>query len=140
MTKRKRAASPAASSSATDRTLVRRIIDSIRSLLRRTPGADEQATPRFVVAAPARLLAGITDGAAAQSAGTGRKLIGSTHNISAGAIAVLVTSLDMGSHLIAEGSALRVALDLHPLGTVEMDGLMVGVEAARKAGRATSSA
>jgi len=106
-----------------------RILATLRSLLRRTPAADEQAAPRFVVSTPAHLVVGIADARAMHSAGTGRKLIGGTHNISASGLAVLVPSLDTGSRAIMEGTELKILLDLHPLGTVEMDGLVARVEA-----------
>lgn len=107
-----------------------RILDSIKSLLRRTPEAAEQAAPRFVVCVPARLLLSLSHNS---SPG---KVIASTQNISASGLAVLVPHLYVGSHRLTEGEELKISLDLHPLGTVEMEGRVARVEATSEEGSA----
>ena len=103
-----------------------RILGSIKSLLRRAPEADEQPAPRFVVCVPARLLLSLSHDS---SPG---KVIASTVNISASGLAVLVPHLYVGSHRLSEGDGLQLTLDLHPLGTVEMTGLVARVEATQE--------
>jgi PilZ domain len=101
-----------------------RILDSIRSFMRRTPEAEEQPAPRFGVSVHARLLLSLS-----HADGPG-KVIASTLNISASGLAVLVPDRYVDTRPVTEGSGLRITLDLHPFGTVEMDGLVARVEAA----------
>lgn len=101
-----------------------RFLDSISSLLRRTPEAEERPAPRFVVSAPARLLLSLS------REGGHDKLIAATTNISASGLAVLVPHLYIGTLPVSEGSRLRITLDLHPLGTVVMETVVARVEAA----------
>lgn len=103
---------------------VGRILDSVKSLLRRPPVAEEQPAPRFVVSVPARLLTSLSH------AGGPGKVVAATVNISASGLAILVPNLYVGTRPVGEGSELKITLDLHPLGTVEMKGLVVRVETA----------
>lgn len=101
-----------------------RILKSIKSLLQRTPEADEQPAPRFVVSVPARLLLSLTHASGSE------KVIAATLNISASGLAVLLPHLYVGTRQVREGTGLKITLDLHPLGTVEMDGVVARVQAA----------
>lgn len=114
----------AASCSATDSAPVGHILESIKTLLRRSPEADERPAPRFVVSVPARLLISLSH------AGGADRVVAATVNISASGLAVLVPHLYVGTRPAGEGSELKITLDLHPLGTVEMEGLVSRVEAA----------
>jgi hypothetical protein len=107
---------------------VKRFLRTVLSL-RRAPAPAAEPAPRFVVALPARLLLSITHDEEAASGTTPQKLIGSTHNISASGVAVILPSLDVGHRAVGEGGAVRVTLDLHPLRTVELRCLVLRVEA-----------
>lgn len=102
----------------------------LRTILssRRAPPRPIEAAPRFVVAVPARLLLSISH-EEETGGSTPRKLVGSTHNISASGVAVIVASLYVGNRPVTEGGAVRITLDLHPLGTVEVRGRVARVEA-----------
>lgn len=53
-------------------------------------------------------------------------LIGSTRNVSETGLAIVVSSLRVGSSLITEENcALRIVLDIYPAGVVEMDAVAV---------------
>lgn len=103
----------------------------LRTILssRRAPARADEAAPRFVVALPARLLLSISHEEEPAGGGAPPKLIGSTENISASGVAVILPSLYVGNRAIGEGGALRITLDLHPSGTVEMSGVVVRHEA-----------
>ena len=107
---------------------VKRFLRTILSP-RRAPARADEAAPRFVVALPARLLLSISHEEDTTDGSARSKLIGSTENISASGAAVIVPSLYVGSRAISEGCAVRITLDLHPSGTVEMSGVVVRHEA-----------
>src|SRR3954462_4583744 len=90
---------------------------------RRTVASPQVAPHNLVVSVPARLLLSITfnEDSAADS---GKKLIGSTQNISESGLNVTITTLNAGTRPISEGDELRVTLDIHPLGAVEMNCLV----------------
>lgn len=55
-----------------------------------------------------------------------RQLIGSTRNVSETGLAIVVSSLRVGTSLITEENcALRIVLDIYPEGVVEMDGAVM---------------
>lgn len=104
---------------------MKRILDSVRSVFRRgDDDGDRRAVPRVVVAAPARLLASITR--------DGEKVIASTVNVRVAGLALAVPPLDRP---ISKDDRLQITLDLHPLGTVELFGLVRRVEDAEYGGR-----
>jgi hypothetical protein len=107
---------------------VKRFLRTILSP-RRAPAQSAEAAPRFVVALSARLLLSISHDEEAAGGSTSQKLIASTQNISASGVAVIVPSLYVGNRPVGEGGAVRITLDLHPLRTVELRGLVVRVEA-----------
>jgi PilZ domain len=107
---------------------VKRFLRSILSP-RRAPARPVEAAPRFVVALPARLLLSISHDEEAAGGSPHQKLIGSTQNISASGVAVVVPSLYVGNRPVSEGGAVRITLDLHPQGTVEIGGVVVRHEA-----------
>src|ERR1041385_5711090 len=85
---------------------------------RGTVPTPQVASHHLVFSIPAHLLLSIT-------LYSGKKLIGSTQNISESGLTIIITTLSAGARSISEGDELRVMLDLHPLGTVEMNCLVV---------------
>lgn len=106
---------------------LRRILDSILSLFGRGDDDDRRSAPRAVVASPSRMLAGVTH--------DGRKAVAATLNLSAAGLALAVPSLDAWGRPVSKGDRLRIALDLYPLGTVELVGLVRRVEDTEEGGR-----
>jgi hypothetical protein len=103
---------------------MRRILDSLRSLFGRGDDDDRRSAPRAVVAAPAHLLAGVTR--------DGRKVIAATLNLSAAGLALAIPSRDAWARPVSTGDRLQIALDLYPLGTVELTGQVRRVEGAEE--------
>jgi hypothetical protein len=105
-------------------------LNSVKRIFRaflpsRRTGASPQGVPHyFVVSIPARLLLSITfnDDSTAYS---GKKLIASTQSISESGLIAIVATLSAGTRSLSEGDELQVTLDLHPLGLVEMNCLVV---------------
>jgi hypothetical protein len=102
---------------------MKKILRLIRSLFEREPD-DRRSAARVVVAAPARLLAGLSL--------DGQKIVAATVNLSAAGLAVVVPSPHIGTRPISKDDRLRITLDLHPLGIVEMIGLVRRVEGAEE--------
>lgn len=106
-----------------------RILSSLKSIVRRTPEAEERPAPRLVVSVPARLLMSLSRGDGSQ------RVVAATLNVSASGLAVLVPDLYVGNRPVVEGARLKTTLDLHPLGTVGMEGLVARVEPSGEEGQ-----
>jgi hypothetical protein len=106
------------------------MLDAVKRIFRAAPASrrtptQPQTALSFVVSLSTRLLLSISPDSAAPNEAFGQKLIGTTRNISESSLVVVVPTLQAGQHIISESSEVRVALDLHPLGLVEMNCLVV---------------
>lgn len=101
-----------------------KLIPRLRSLFRR-PSPEPPIAPRVVVHIAAELLLYL---APDDPVDESHKLVAGTHNLSETGLAVLTSSLIIGNTLIPEGSPLRLALDLYPLGVVKMGVEVVRIE------------
>lgn len=93
----------------------------LRCLLPRRAGAPPDApapaaAPRFAVALPARLLLSL----APEGAPAGRRVIGSTLNVSETGLALVLPSPEAGGPGVSAGDRLDVQLEVYPAGVVGM--------------------
>ena len=103
---------------------MKRALQSVLSLLRRKK-AGPNVAPRFVVALSARLLISMTHSHDKGDENSGKKIIGSTRNISVSGIAIIVPSVYIGGREVTNGSTVRITLDLHPMGLIQLTGVVM---------------
>lgn len=103
---------------------MKRALRAVLSLLRRKR-ADPNVAPRFVVALHARLLISMTHSPDKGDENLGKKIIGSTKNITVSGIAIIVPSVYIGGREVTNGSTVRITLDLHPMGLIQLTGVVM---------------